>query len=307
MPRSVSSPRAITRVRLTGSRPCRLAQAGSSGRSGSRSRRTVPCAWAARSVMSCSARLSVGGDQRADDGGRRGIPPGRCVAAHAVLGVVREDGDSVGEARQPGEDAASVRAECRAVDGEHRRQVRFGRRPRASGRPGERAGARPGRPERAHEGHVPADRLEAELLVQGPAHVGREQGHGRAARLGDHVLHQRAAESAAPVPGRDQHHPDRREVRAPAGQHHRPGQAAGVGRVDAEGLGRGEQQRPLGSLRQPAAIDRERDAPLQVAGLEPADGGKRVGGHEPRGYPAGFDLAAKTRRSAALQPVEVTR
>ncbi len=60
----------------------------------------------------------------------------------------------------------------------------------------------------------------------GLARVGGEQRHRRAARLGQQVLHQRAAQAAARVPGRDQHHPDRREIRAPARQDHRPGQSA---------------------------------------------------------------------------------
>jgi hypothetical protein len=150
---------------------------------------------------------------------------------------------------------ASVGGECGVIDGEDRRQVRFLGCSRVSGRPVRCADAGRAWLELAYEGHAPADRHEAELLVQGPAHVGREQRHRCLPGLGDHVLHQRAAESAASVARRDQHHPDRREVRSPSGQHHCAGQAAAVGRVDPEGLGRRQQQRPLGALRRPAAID----------------------------------------------------
>jgi hypothetical protein len=51
-PREGQSPCAMTAVCDTGSRPRLSAHSGSSGRSGSRSRRTGPRACAARSVMS---------------------------------------------------------------------------------------------------------------------------------------------------------------------------------------------------------------------------------------------------------------
>jgi len=222
---------------------------------------------------------AAGGDDRADD--RDGaVAPGRREARDAVSRF--ENPEAFGEGGQLPQQVAPVGAESRFVDLEYRRHV-CGR----GGARGFRAAARAPLAEAADEGGALADFPEAELGVQRLAEVGGEQGDGGVPCLGEQVRHQGAAEAAAAETRRDQHHAHRGEVRGVPGEHDSACQSA-VRRVHAEGLGFREEQRPFRFLGQPATVDREPHAVLQVFGTKAADGRERNAGtvshHAPRAY-----------------------
>ena len=259
------------------------------------------------SATSRVAASPSGRHERADHGGRGVVAPRGGVAGDAA-GRSSMHGDPVREVRQPGEDA--------------RRGPRRTRRgPRRGSRAGRPAGGGPDatparlavtsaasaeRAEAADERDVPADRREAELLVQRPAHVGGEQRDGGAVA--------RPPRAGAPsAPGRAR---AARSARRPASCRptrrsapHRvsttaPARPRAVGRVDAEHLAtpRAAATTWPRSGNQPRSTDK-RDAAL--AGRPGPSGGWAgsrkalvIDGHDLRGY--GLAPAAATGSPGCL-------